>query len=86
MGRAQPACPVVLLARKAPAKTVMAGRGLTTFLKVTNPGSGRVFVNVVVGLPDNVCATKDRTWHGGSKHRLERENERCKEGPQPPVR
>jgi hypothetical protein len=71
MGQAQPACPV-LLARKAPAKAVMAGRGLTTSLKVTNPGSRPVLVNVVVGLPDDVCATKNGMWHGRSRQLMKR--------------
>lgn len=53
-------CPV-LLTRKVPLKTVTAGSGITTTLKVTNPGSRPVVVNVGISLPDNVCATKNGT-------------------------
>lgn len=63
MGKAQPPCPV-RLARHGPAtKTVMAGRGLTTTVKVTNTGRETVVVNVAIRLPDNVCASKDGTGH-----------------------
>ena len=61
IGKAQPPCPV-RLARHGPAtKTVMAGRGLTTTIKVTNTGREPVVVNVAIRLPDNVCASKDGT-------------------------
>ena len=60
-GQAQtppPHCSLVL-ARKVPTKAVMAGRAFTTAVKVTNPGSMSVVVNLGIGLPDNVCAVKD---------------------------
>ena len=61
IGQAQtppPPCSLVL-ARKVRAKAVMAGRAFTTAVKVTNPGSMPVVVNLGIGLPDNVCAVKD---------------------------
>lgn len=63
VGLAQPpACPIQLQ-RKAPIKAVRAGRRFTTFVKVTNPGSLPVVVDVAVELPDNVCVSKTSTCH-----------------------
>jgi hypothetical protein len=54
-----PLCPIQL-SRKV-SKAAQPGQSATTKLTVANPGSRPVVVNVQMGLPDNVCATKTST-------------------------
>jgi hypothetical protein len=54
-----PQCPIQMYRKVS--KASQPGKSVTIKLKVANPGSRPVLVNVQIGLPDNVCAVRNST-------------------------